>query len=65
MAAKNKYEELLKEGYTSQEIHSVFQKFILAETAAREKRRALRQSISGSALSLLKTLFFKKPKNPV
>jgi len=70
---KNIYEILLEQGYSKQSIHKVLHTIILAQIKDKQPPHNFLQSVkkfrlnplSGNALSLLKTLFIKKPKNPV
>lgn len=68
---------LEKQGYTRQEIHELVHKLILLQIAEKKKRRHNKylrpfysvrhflNLVKGKALSMLRSQFAKKPKQPV
>jgi hypothetical protein len=70
---KNIYEQLLEEGVPKETLHKVLHTIMLAQIKDKKSPRRFLCRIkkprltplSGFALSLLKTLFIRKPKNPV
>ena len=72
-AENNIYEKLLAKGVPKQTLHKLLHTVVLAQIKDKKSSRNFIDAIkklrlnllSGSALSLLKTLFIRKPKNPV
>ncbi len=68
---KNIYKSLLDNGYSKEDIHQAIHSYFTVRKSATHKnlipiaKKIRLNLLSGFALSLLKTLFIKKPKNPV